>query len=191
MPGEGVLILECLDESDPGSEGMFLSHMFNLMEVSHQYVEVRTKYQLLSLLMKPPYTMVHITTHGSVRGHGRKENFRGLWAKDGNIRKTDLAKLERKLDGFTVVSTACLSGDQSFAEDFVQVTDCDHYIAPLGSPTFKDAIFFAHIFYHKCFVLGRPVAKIMREYDSRYKNPHNFHVVSFEDFIKESLDEED
>ena len=49
MKRNGVLILECLDKSDPGSEGRFLSHMFDLMEVQHQYVEVRTKYQMISL----------------------------------------------------------------------------------------------------------------------------------------------
>lgn len=48
MKRNGVLVLECLDHADPGSEGRFLSHMFDLMEVEHQYVEIRTRNQLIS-----------------------------------------------------------------------------------------------------------------------------------------------
>ena len=68
----GVLVLECRDAGDPGSEGLFLSNMFDLMGVAHQYVEVRTKLQLLALLRTSPYELIHIATHGSVsKGSGR------------------------------------------------------------------------------------------------------------------------
>lgn len=67
MIENGVLILECLADSDPGSEGRFLSHMFKLMKVKHQYVEAYTRYQLLALLKKSPFRLIHIATHGAMK----------------------------------------------------------------------------------------------------------------------------
>jgi hypothetical protein len=62
----GVLILECPHEGDPGSEGRFLLHTFGLMSVDSRYIEVRTKRQLLSLLDRPQFRIIHLTTHGRV-----------------------------------------------------------------------------------------------------------------------------
>lgn len=189
MPERGVLILECLDQADPGSEGLFLAHMFNLMEIEHQYVEVRTKHQILALLQKSPYEIIHITTHGSVKRRKKTKKFNGLWVKDGIITKNELKRsIQNKLAGYTVVSTACLSGKDLFAEDFTNITACDYYVAPSGSPGFYDAIFFAHIFYHKYFIKEKSVVKILAEYNKRYKNPHNFSLVSFEDYIDITID---
>ena len=188
MPEHGVLILECFDKADPGSEGLFLAHMFNLMHVDHQYVEVRTKRQFLSLLTSSPYELIHITTHGSVRRCESTDNFLGLWLRDGKITIRDLRRLKDKLQAYTIVSTACLSGDDSFAEAFVQTTGCDYYVAPSGSPTFHNAIFFAHIFYHKYFILKRSVSDILARYDEKYRNPHKFAVVPFKEYIDSALE---
>ena len=183
---DGVLILECLDKSDPGSEGHFLAHMFDLMNVESQYVEVRTKYQLLALLKKPPYKVIHITTHGSVRGNGQEENFCGLWTKEGTISHKQIKELDGQLKGCTIVSTACLSGEPKFSETF-KGSGCAHYIAPTGRPRFYNSIFFAHIFYHKYFILKKEVKDILLEYKDHYKNPHEFSSISFEDFIDPAL----
>lgn len=185
---DGVLILECLGKSDLGSEGYFLAHMFDLMNVESQYVEVRTKYQLLALLKKPPYKVIHITTHGSVRGKGQEENFCGLWTKEGTISHKQIKELDGQLKGCTIVSTACLSGEPTFSEIFIKGSGCAHYIAPTGSPRFHNSIFFAHIFYHKHFILKKEVKDILLEYNDRYKNPHKFSSISFEDFIDSALD---
>jgi len=88
MATRGVLILECLDGTDPGSEGLFLSHMFILMKVDYQYVEVRTKAQFLALLRTWPYELIHITIHGSVGNASGK--FLGLWLRGDNVSVEDL-----------------------------------------------------------------------------------------------------
>ena len=37
MSDTGVLVLECIDKSDPDTEGDSYLHMFNLMDVKSQY----------------------------------------------------------------------------------------------------------------------------------------------------------
>ncbi|MGA3118477.1 MAG: hypothetical protein ABSF90_29125 [Syntrophobacteraceae bacterium] len=186
MRTKGVLILECMDKSDPGSEGRFLRHMFNLMEVDHQYVEVRTRYQLIALMKKSPYKVIHITTHGSV-ARRKKQSFKGLWFKDGIFGISETKELEGKLQKCSVVCTACMAGDNICASEFVRITKCDNYIAPSGSPRFHNSIFFAHILYHKHFIFGRGLSEVISEYDDTYKNPHGFALLSIEDFIDKTF----
>lgn len=183
MNKEGILILECQEHSDPGSEGQFLLHMFNLMEIDSQYIEVRTKRQLLALLDKPPFRFVHITTHGSVSSpKTRKPKFAGLWAGDEDITKDDLETIRRKLTNRTVVTTACMSGAKDFAYDFADATNCKHYIAPKKSPTFSTAIFFSHLLYHKYFRLSstykKKMGKIVKSYKDKYKNVAQFEIYN-------------
>jgi len=184
-PKKGVLILECLSESDPGSEGKFLSHLFSLMNVPHQYIEVHTRYQMLALLKKSPYKIIHITTHGSVND---EDKFLGFWTKDGTITKELLDPLNGKLDGHTIVSTACMSADKTFREEFISNTLCDFFIAPTGSPKFHNSVFFSHIFYQKHFILHKDVETILTEYNEQYKNPHDFSLLSFDDFVEDIFD---
>lgn len=179
----GVLILECLDEADPGSEGQFLLHMFKLMGVDAQYVEVRTKRQLLALLDRPPFRLVHITTHGRIdeRRPGRKPRFCGLWSPTSDLTTADLGKLKGKLAKRSIISTACMSGAKGFARQFVKTTGCIHYIAPQKSPTFATAIYFSHLLYHKYFELANKhkqnIPKIVGDYNKKYKNVAAFHVT--------------
>jgi hypothetical protein len=184
----GVLILECLDKADPGSEGMFLSQMLRLMEVEHQYVEVRTKRQFLALLGMSPFEIVHITTHGAYRRRLGKKKFRGFRMPGGALRASDLESVKGKLKGCSVVTTACLSGDHKFAKAFAEATHCTHYVAPSGSPTFKGAIFFAHIVYHKLFVMRKTLRRILAEYDRRYRNVYDFAILSFGKYIKKTME---
>lgn len=180
---DGVLILECLDEADPGSEGQFLLHMFDLMRVDAQYIEVRTKRQLLSLLDRPPFRMVHITTHGSVveDKSDRKPRFRGLWSPTQDLTLSDLGSLNGKLSARSVITTACMSGERRFARRFVQETGCGHYVAPKKSPYYSTAIYFAHLFYHKYFRLRekyeRNILRIVEDYDGMHKNVAQFGVT--------------
>lgn len=173
---KGVLILECLDQSDPGSEGKFLSHMFDLMGVDNQYVEIRTRAQFISMIKSCPYKVIHITTHGEVEKiSSNRERFKGWWTQDGPISKTIIDdNLENSLTGKIIVSTACLSGYTKYANYLIEKTGCKYYIAPEGSPSFHNSIFFAHIFYHKYFILNNKLNNIFERYDSRYKNPHEF-----------------
>lgn len=170
---KGVLILECIDKPDPGSEGHFLSHMFNLMQVPSQYMEIRTKQQFLAMLGANPFGIVHITTHGSV---DRRENFLGFWTPEGVVYPNDFAK--SGLQGKTIVSTACRSGSAKFANPFVKQVLPKYYIAPRKSPYFHNAIFFAHWFYHSIFVLKRQPDTAVEKYRDGYKNPHDFMVLS-------------
>jgi len=176
----GVLILECLDETDPGSEGQFLLHMFNLMKVDAQYVEVRTKRQLLSLLDRPPFRMVHITTHGRLDGPHMKPRFCGLWSPTEDISIADLRILKGKLANRSVVSTACMSGARDFARRFISETGCKCYVAPRKSPGYATAIYFSHLFYHKYYRLsgkyGHDIDKIVADYTDRHRNVAEFTV---------------
>jgi len=171
---KGVLILECIDHSDPGSEGRFLSHMFNLMKVKSQYVEVRTPGQMLSLMDCSPYKYIHITTHGFVRTQHKK--FVGWWTPKGTVRKDDLMVLEGKLTDKIIVSTACKSGKKAFCTYIVNNLRCKYYLAPERSTRFSSSIFFAHIFYHKLFVLKQSVEDSYNAYNRKYKNPHCFTI---------------
>lgn len=169
---KGVLILECIDKSDPGSEGRFLSHMFNLMDVKSQYVEVHTPAQMLSLMDCSPYKYIHITTHGLV--HNKK--FVGWWTPKGTVGKEDLMVLEGKLTDKIIVSTACKSGKKAFCYYIVNKLGCKYYLAPERGPWFRSSIYFAHIFYHKLFVLKQSVKDSYNAYDKKYKNPHCFTI---------------
>ena len=168
---KGVLILECIDHSDPGSEGRFLSHMFNLMKVKSQYVEVRTRKQLLSLMGCSPYNYIHITTHGVV-----SEKFVGWWTPDSEVDKANLKSLEGKLTGKTLVSTACRSGEKAFCKYIVHKLGCKFCLAPKGKPKFHNSIMFAHIFYHKLFVQNLGVMESYKAYNKKYTNPHCFTI---------------
>jgi hypothetical protein len=170
----GVFILECLDKKDPGSEGQFLAHMFRIMEVPYQYMEVRTREQFLALLPRSPYEVIHITTHGSVLQMPKKKHFAGLWFPDGKVTIKDLGVLKGTLVKQSVVMTACCSGQEEFTRELIRKGQCRYIIAPTGSPSFHNAIFFSHLLYHQYFVIGRSFEKILRRYDKRYKNPHQF-----------------
>ena len=168
----GVLILECIEQSDPGSEGRFLSHMFNLMEVKSQYVEVHTPAQILSLIDCSPYKYIHITTHGVISN----KKFVGWWTPKGTVSKEDLMVLEGKLTDKIIISTACKSGKKAFCNYIVHKLRCKYYVAPKRSPRFRNSIFFAHIFYHKLFVLKQSVEDSYNAYNKKYKNPHCFTI---------------
>lgn len=169
----GVLILECIDRPDPGSEGRFLSHMFDLMEVLSQYIEVRIPQQLLALIKSSPFDVIHITTHGFLKTKGA---FRGWWTPGGIVGINKLEDVKGALSGKLLVSTACRSGDDRFSESVRQVLGCKYYIAPKGRPKFHNAIFFAHVFYHKLFVLSKSVTESYNSYVHVYKNPHDFYL---------------
>lgn len=187
MLKRGVLILECREKSDPGSEGEFLAKMFQLMGVDHQYVEVRTKRQFLALLRTSPFAFIHIATHGFLREGRTHERFKGFWVPDGEIGADDFEKLRGRLEGITVVSTACRSAEKRFGKALLRIAGAKYYVAPKKSPRFDNAIFFAHIFYHKLFVNRRDVSEILAEYDEGYRNPHEFAAVSFEDYIQQTI----
>ncbi len=180
----GVLILECLDERDPGSEGQFLVHMFNLMSVDAQYVEVRTKRQMLLLLDRPPFRMVHITTHGRLvhRNTDRKPQFRGFWFPTEDLTLSDLSSLSGKLSGRSVITTACMSGERTFARRLVEATGCQYYVAPKKSPMYASAIYFAHLFYHKYYRLTEKfehdIPRIVEDYNDKHKNIPQFVVTA-------------
>jgi hypothetical protein len=169
---KGVLILECLDNADPGSEGRFLSHMFNLMDVPSQYAEIRTKQQFIAMLGANPFDIVHITTHGHVPAAGK---FLGFWTPKGTVRLADFQRdvLHEKM----VISTACLSGIATFAKPFIKRVSAKYFIAPGKGPKFHNAIYFAHWFYHNIFVLKLSPPKAVKKYRDGYKNPHDFKIL--------------
>lgn len=179
---DGVLVLECIDkDDDPGSEGRFIAHMLSLMQVAHQYVEIRTKRQLTQLIQSTPYSIVHVTTHGSIN---RTKKFVGLWTHDGALKGNALEDIRDELDGVTVICTACQAADPEFVATFVRITGCKLYIAPVEGPSFANAIFFAHVLYHKHFVLHRSITRAFAQYSGTYKNPHKFVITKRTDVLR-------
>ena len=170
QPKQGVLILECLNKSDPGSEGRCLSHMFNLMKIPNQYLEIQTLYQFISLMKRSPYEIIHITTHG-IKDNGQ---FVGFWTKNGILTKKKLNYLKNKLKGYSVVTTACSSGDSDFRESFEDVTSCKYFVATNKDVRFYNSIFFCNIFYYYLFIRKKDIPKILDFYNTKFKNPHEF-----------------
>ena len=80
--------------------------------------------------------------------------------------------------GHIVVSTACKSGAVAFARGLMKTLKPKIYIAPKKGPQFRNAIFFAHWFYHNIFVLKHQPATAIKNYRNRYKNPHDFVVFA-------------
>jgi hypothetical protein len=173
---KSVLIVECLDKEDPGSEGNFLRHMFDLMEVKPTLVAVDSIQDLLQRIAKSKDHVVHVSTHGALRDDD-DERFIGWWTPNGNGSKKVLARFEGKFRGKTIVSTACKSGVSGFGRYAVKTLGSRHFIGPSKSPPFCDAILFAHIFYHKLFVSKKGgIKKAFRGYKESYKNPHDFRL---------------
>jgi len=176
-PKRGVFILECRDQKDPGSEGRFLAHMFRLMAVPHQHIDVQTKEQFMAMLSRSPYELIHIATHGSVAKGPKGERFVGLWFPDGTVDVAALQNLKGVLRDHSVIITACLSGQREFAKALITKGYCKYVVAPTGSPKFHNSIFFSHILYHQYFILRRSLSEILKRYDSKYKNPHQFAAI--------------
>lgn len=175
---QSVLIIECKDVDDPGSEGMFVKHMLDLMCVPNSYRKARTRDEFLGLLadVSTPASLVHITTHGEYEEVGPKERkkFTGFWTPRGTVTLRNIGNANIDLSGKTVVSTACFSGQKQVCSSLKDATDCKHYIAPVKNPRFHNAPLMCHVFYHKHLVLNRSVKAAFSEYDQRYKNPHDF-----------------
>ena len=171
---EGVLILECIDKSDPGSEGRFLSHMFDIMDVPSQYAEIRNPDQFIGLMASSPYKFIHITTHGCLSKSSEK--FLGWWTPNGKVNQENLDAITGRLASIVVVSTACKSANSKFGSYVVNKLGSKYYIAPKKDPKFYNAILFAHIFYHKYFILHRSVKNGFASYKENYKNPHCFEI---------------
>jgi hypothetical protein len=169
-----VLIIECRDKEDPGSEGRFVKHMLDLMRITNDYRKAQSKAQFIELLssISKNTVLIHVTTHGSCRG--KPEKFIGFWTPDGDVTLKDIKAADIDLSGKTVLSTACFSGQKAPRKAFKEATDCKHYIAPIKDPHFYNAALMCHIFYHKHLVLGRSVKKAFSEYEGRYNNPHRF-----------------
>lgn len=167
---KGVLIIECLDKKDPGSEGKCLKHIFNLMQIRSKYIHVTDTNKFISEITTSEFKYIHVTTHGLING----KSFRGWWTQNGSVKKKALSSLEGELKGKTIISTACLSGKDDFGKYIVDVLKCDYFIAPSKSPQFHNSAFFSHIFYHKLFKTKKDVKKAFVSYKQAYKNPHIF-----------------
>ena len=175
-----VLIIECRDKAeDPGSEGWFIKHMLDLMDVANEIQPARSKARFLELLSSPAADseVVHIATHGRIKvtPKGKPDKFMGFWTPDEqNVTVEEIAAAGIDLSGKVVISTACLSGQRGARAAFKSATGCKHYIAPIRGPDFHNAALMCHIFYHKRFVLKRSVKRAFSEYRDRYRNPHKF-----------------
>jgi hypothetical protein len=172
-----VLIIECRDKDDPGSEGRFVKHMLDLMGISNSYQRARSKAAFIDLLssISANTDVVHVATHGRYKKTREGKNFVDFWTPDEDgVTIKDIKAASIDLSGKTILSTACFSGQKAPRKAFKETTDCKHYIAPIKDPRFYNAALMCHIFYHKHLVLGRSVKKAFSEYEGRYKNPHKF-----------------
>lgn len=170
---DGVLIIECLDKDDPGSEGRLLKELFNLMQVASQRVRVASIDKLLEALADSAFRHVHISTHGSVTDDD-EEKFRGLWTPKGVGTRHAVGRTPIKLACTSIVSTACKSGSKGFAKHVADQWGVKYYIAPAGSPFFYDAAFFALTYYYKLFINKLTVPKAFASFAQNHENPHSF-----------------
>ncbi|WP_186187844.1 hypothetical protein [Burkholderia gladioli] len=170
----GVKIIECLDESDPGSEGRFLKHSFNLMQIESLYRHVNSIDGLLSEIAKSTFKYIHISAHGEVADE--EDRFRGWWTPNGTGTKAKVAGLVGNVKATAIISTACKSGTKGFGRYVVDELGCQFFIAPAGSPLFYNASLFSHLFYHKLFKTKRGVVSAFNSYAENYKNPHRFRI---------------
>ncbi len=142
----GVCIIECLDDCDPGSEGRLLREVFKLMQVDSELVRVSSIADLLSAVENSCYQHIHVSTHGAVTENNK---FRGWWTHKGSGTRRTVEQQEIKLKCTSIVSSACLSGSNGFAKYVTDPWGSKYYIAPTGSPSFYNATLFSHIYYHK------------------------------------------
>jgi len=171
---KGVLIIECIERNDPGSEGRFLSHLLNVMNIECQYLEVRTPDQFINFIKTTPYRYIHVTTHG----YTDINSFQGWWTAKGIISKENLRTIRNAINDTIIVSTACNSGEKTYSDYLTRKLGVKYYIAPTGSPKFHNSLFFIHIFYHKHFILKLSIEKCIKSYNNLYKNPHKFKVFT-------------
>jgi hypothetical protein len=169
----GVLIVECIDASDPGSEGRVLREVFKLMEVESSLVRVESIADLVTAMVKTDFEHIHVATHGAVT---REEQFSGWWTPDGHGTRPILEKQQFSLACTSIVSTACKSGSKGFARHVTESWGSKYFIAPTGSPRFYNSALFSHIYYHKLFKTKKTVPKAFASYEKGYKNPHGFAI---------------
>jgi hypothetical protein len=167
----GVQIIECQDPDDPGSEGRLLQEVFKLMDVRSELVRVASIEQLIASVAESKYKFVHVSTHGVV---GDEKRFKGWWTAGGRGSKKAFEEFEKTFTSKCIVSTACMSGAESFGKHVVGFLGAKYYIAPKGSPYWHNAALFSHIFYFKLFRTKGTVEKAFSSYAQSYKNPHAF-----------------
>ncbi|MBL5862161.1 hypothetical protein JBO49_16270 [Serratia fonticola] len=171
----GVQIIECLDDDDPGSEGKCLWHILKLMKIEVKYLHVESINELLEAIISSKYKYIHISAHGCI---SKEKKFKGWWTKNGIGSKRKVAKYRGRVTAIAIISTACKSGTESFGNYVVNELGAQYFIGPTGSPKFYNASLFAHIFYHKLFKTKHGVRKAFNSYKKIYKNPHNFSLYA-------------
>ena len=171
----GVLIIECPDDTDPGSEGRLLQEVFRLMEVPHKLLRVQTIQDLISAVSESEFKYVHVATHGVVTDNSA---FKGWWSPKGTGTKKTFSGQQGTFGTSCIVSTACRSGVAGFGRHVVDVLGSKYYIAPTGSPLWHNAALFSHIFYYKLFRTKTSVRMAFKSYDESYKNPHDFKLYA-------------
>ncbi len=171
MKRHGILILECIDAADPGSEGRLLRELFRLMEVEVQLQRIKSIKELLQGIDTCRFQHVHVSTHGVLTP---SVNFCGWWTSSDTGSRRVLDQYAVDASGITLVSTACHSGSRGFSQYVLERWGCKNYIAPRKSPTFHAAAFFSHIYYHKLFRKKLTVKSALSSYNKKYKNPFAF-----------------
>lgn len=171
-----VLIIECTEADDPGSEGKFVKHMLDLMQIPNRYHKAKNQDKFIEVLStcSPEADVVHIATHGEYEIKSKRDRFTGFATPHRAVTIDAIEAACINLTGKTVLSTACFSGQKAAREAFKKATNCKHYIAPIRCPKFHNAALMCHIFYHKHLIRKRSVKTAFAQYEDRYKNPHIF-----------------
>ncbi|WP_322979268.1 hypothetical protein [Pseudomonas sp. C11] len=130
---DGVEVIECLDEEDPGSEGHCLRNIFRLMEVKSKYSSVNSIEDLIALIAESRYKYIHVSAHGKVSARGK---FSGWWTPNGIGSRKNFTKYSFKSNAVAIVSTACMSGSEGFGKFIVNDLGAKYYIGPSRSPKF-------------------------------------------------------
>lgn len=173
----GVCIVECIGEDDPGSEGRFLREVLRLMEVEVELVRVTRVEELFEQIGATEMKYVHVSTHGQLT---RTKTFEGWWTPQNVGTKARAQKLVRKTECTAIVSTACKSGAGGFGKFVVNEMGANYYIGPTGCPYWQNAALFTHIYYYKLFQSTGTVEKAFQSYLDKYANKHQFRLFQRE-----------
>jgi hypothetical protein len=143
--------------------------------VECQIVRVESISDLANAIAESPFNYVHLSTHGVIDDD--TGDFLGWWSHRGTGSQSFLQKYAGSFDCKALISTACRSGrDNIFPQNVVDVLGANYYIAPRGSPTYRNVSFFLLNFYHKLFATETEgsVPRAFNSYARSHRNPSHF-----------------
>lgn len=140
----GVYIIECVPKKDDIKEGAMLFEFLKIAIPDRvELMHIKSKYNFFDKLNKNNSKIVHISCHGGTDNEG---NFCMVMPK-GYISPDEFYESDH-LRGRNVVITGCSLGRKDFADDFLERTKAESFIAPMNDITPLDSAMWCVNFYY-------------------------------------------